>query len=345
MLTERQLEIVLSVVYEYISTGEPVGSRTISKKYIKGCSAATVRNEMADLEDMGYLFQPHTSAGRIPTPSSYRIYVNSIMHRRRMAPPGLESWVRTVKRQRNSVEAALSKVSRLLGQVTSYIGVAAITVVDEQKLQKVDFVRLEDGSVLFLVVLEGGVIRHRRIALGGDLDQKELDELSLTVNRAASGKSWSKVRDALYGYISAQLEEYWGACRSALERLDSMLTQESYHMSTGGMSQIFNVPDFADLGRLQALLALVEEESELVGMIKACSTDEGVRVTIGSENALEPMRDCSVVMASANSGSSRSVVGLIGPMRMNYEHSIAVLEAVLDGLGDDDFDIDDMEEE
>ncbi len=336
MLTERQLEIVLSVVYEYITTGEPVGSRTISKRYIKGCSAATVRNEMSDLEEMGYLYQPHTSAGRIPTPSSYRIYVNSIMHRSRSAPPGLEDWVRTVLRERNGVEAVLSQVSRLLGQVTSYLGVAAVTAVDDLELCKVDIVRMGERSVLLLVVLDGGMIRHRQLTLTQDIPQTVLDDLAATINGVASGKPWSRVRNALAGYISAQLEEYWDLCRSTLDRLDSMLSHEKYHMSTGGMSQMFNVPDFADLGRLQTLLALVEEESALVGVIKDCSVDHGVKVTIGTENAIPSMRDCSVVMASSSVGTKKSVVGLIGPIRMNYEHSIAVLEAVLDGLKDEE---------
>lgn len=336
MLTERQLEIVLSVVYEYITLGEPVGSRTISKRYIKGCSPATVRNEMSDLEEMGYLYQPHASAGRIPTPRAYRIYVNSIMHRSRSAPPGLQDWVRTVLRERRGVEEMLSQISRLLGQVTSYLGVAAVAAPDDPGLCKVDIVRLGEGTVLLLVVLEGGVIRNRQLSLDRDIPQSVLDDLALTINTVAAGKPWSSVKSALADYISAQLEEYWEVCRSTLERLDSMLTQKKYHMSTGGMSQMFNVPDFADLGRLQTLLALVEEESALVGVIRDCSLDQGVKVTIGTENPIPSMRDCSVVMASSSVGTRKAVVGLIGPTRMNYEHSIAVLEAVLDGLNDEE---------
>ena len=344
MLTERQLEIVLSVVYEYITTGEPVGSRTISKKYVKGSSAATVRNEMSDLEEMGYFYQPHTSAGRLPTPSAYRVYVNSILHRSRSAPPGLKSWVRSVRRQRSGVEVVLSQVSRLLGQVTSYLGVAAVTTVDDLALCKVDLVRTGERSVLLLVVLDGGIVRNRQIALGQDVDQEALDDLARAVNGMASGKPWNRVRDALAEYVSGRLEEYWDLCRATLDRLDSMISSETYHMSTGGMSQMFNVPDFADMGRLQTLLALVEEESTLVGMIKDCSAEQGVKVTIGSENVIPSMKDCSVVMASSNVGARRSIVGLIGPVRMNYEHSISVLEAVLDGLnGDDGYD--DIEED
>ncbi|PIE55575.1 MAG: heat-inducible transcription repressor HrcA [Dethiosulfovibrio peptidovorans] len=338
MLTERQLEIVLSVVYDYISTGEPVGSRTVSKKYIKGCSAATVRNEMADLDEMGYFFQPHTSAGRIPTPLAYRVYVNSIMHRQRAAPPGLELWVRTVRSQRADVESTLSQISRLLGKVTSYLGVAAVTTTDVQRLQKVDLVRLEDGSILVLVVLENGAIRHRRIVLDGELPQGVLDDLAATVNNGASGKSWSQVKEALYGYISVQLEEYWGLCRAAIDRLDAMLAQETCHLSTGRVSQIFNVPDFADIGRIQTLLALVEDEPTLAGMIRERAEDDGVTVTIGTENPHPSMKDCSVVVASASQGYRRSVVGLIGPVRMDYERSISVLEAVLGGLYGDEND-------
>lgn len=336
MLTERQLEIVLSVVYEYITFGEPVGSRTISKRYIKGSSPATVRNEMSDLEEMGYLYQPHTSAGRIPTPRAYRIYVNSIMHRSRKAPPGLHDWVKTVLRERRGVEEVLSQISKLLGQVTSYLGVAAVTSSDDLGLCKVDIVPMTEGSVLLLVVLDGGVIRHRQISLNRPIPQSALDDLARAINSVAAGKPWSKVKGALAEYISAQLEEYWEICQSTLDRLDSMLTKEKYHMCTGGMSRMFNVPDLVDIGRLQTLLALVEEESALAGVIEDCSLDQGVKVTIGTENPIPSMRDCSVVMASSSIGPRKAVVGLIGPTRMNYERSIAVLEAVLDGLNDEE---------
>ncbi|MBN1333457.1 MAG: heat-inducible transcription repressor HrcA [Synergistales bacterium] len=332
MLTERQLEIVLSVVYEYIETGEPSGSRTISKKYLRGCSPATVRNEMADLEEMGYLYQPHTSAGRIPTPKAYRLYVDSIMQRKRLPHPVFRDWLSEMRSQRQDLETVMSYTSHLLGRMTSYIGVAAIANLEEVILQRVDFLRLGGETVLMVMILDGGIIHSRTVNISADVHQDLLDDLARTINSIASGKVWGKTKDILYTFLLKELEKLFNACRDAIAQMDMILSSSNYRLFTGGASHILSLPDFQDIGKLKAILSILEEEQVLVDLVERCSLEDGVRVTIGDENNSTGMNNCSIVTVSKRARGQKAVLGLIGPMRMDYERSISLLETLLKGL-------------
>ncbi len=334
MLSERHLEVVLAVVYEYIKTGEPIGSRTIARKFLRDRSAATIRNEMADLEEMEYLYQPHTSAGRIPTPKAYRVYVDAILRRQRTFPPGSEGWVRELRDKRKDVEEALGYATRLLGRITSYIGVGALGPSTETVLQRVEFLRMGHSTVLILLVLKGGLIHHRTVTLPCDMTQEALDELSRRVSMIALDRSWGEVRGVLQSYVEDALERYADSCRSALLEMDSILSEKPFQFFTGGAHNVLGLPDFNDLGRLQTIMALLEEEDSIGRLVRDCSAEKGLCVTIGDENPVFQMRDCSIVMASMVTGGRKAVVGLIGPVRMDYERSISVLEGVLETLAE-----------
>ena len=334
MLSERHLEVVLAVVYEYIKTGEPIGSRTIARKFLKDRSAATIRNEMADLEEMEYLYQPHTSAGRMPTPKAYRVYVDAILRRQRTFPSESEGWIRELREKRKDVEEALGYATRLLGKITSYIGVGALGPATETVLQRVEFLRMGHSTVLILLVLKGGLIHHRTVTLPCDMTQEALDELSRRVSMIALGRSWGEIRGALQSYVEEALERYADNCRSALLEMDNILSEKPFQFFTGGAHNVLGLPDFNDLGRLQTIMALLEEEDSIGRLVRGCSAEKGLCVTIGDENPVLQMRDCSIVMASTVTGGRKAVVGLIGPVRMDYERSISVLEGVLDTLAE-----------
>ena len=170
LLTERQLEVVLSVVYEYIRSGESVGSRTVSKRYLTGHSSATIRNEMSDLEEMGFLKQTHTSSGRIPTTLGYRLYVDSVLQRVDSSRHNKE-WIKSLGEHQRGLEGALESASDILSRVSNYVGVAAVTPLDKVRFQRVDFVRLGEKNVLLLVVLQGGLVHQKVISLPWDMTQ------------------------------------------------------------------------------------------------------------------------------------------------------------------------------
>jgi heat-inducible transcriptional repressor len=333
MLTERQLEVLLSVVYEFIESGEQVGSRTLSKRYLTGRSAATIRNEMADLEEMGYLMQPHASSGRVPTTRAYRLFVDSVLQRRKTKEQGNLEWVENLKAHRNGVAGALASASELLTQLSSYVGVAAVTQIKQARLSKIDFIRVDTSNVLLLVVLDGGIVHHKVIAMPYDLSQDSLEDLARRINTMA-GHEWGEVRAILQNYIMQELGRYADSCRKALDDLDRLLAGERTTLFTGSLVNLFNVPDFQDIGRFRALFSILEQEDGLVDLLRKCDTTDGIGVMIGEENSLPEMENCAVVLSSSSAEGQRTMLGVIGPKRMNYEKVITALDRVLQDLVD-----------
>lgn len=333
MLTERQLEVLLSVVYEFIESGEHVGSRTVSKRYLTGRSAATIRNEMADLEEMGYLMQPHTSSGRVPTTRAYRLFVDTVLQRRRGSEQGQTEWVEHLRAHRNGLEGALTSASELLSQLSSYVGVAAVTQLRQARLNKIDFIRVDTSNVLLLVVLEGGLVHHKMIPMPYDLSQDALEDLARRINMM-SGHEWGEVRIVLQNYIMQELGKYADSCRNALGELDKILAGDHTTVFTGSLGNLFNVPDFQDIGKFRALFSVLEQEDGLVELLRKCSTSSGIKVIIGEEHDVPEMENCSVVLSSSISEGQQTVLGVIGPKRMNYEKVISVLDKVLHNLTD-----------
>lgn len=331
MLTERQLDVLLSVVHEFIDSGENVGSRTLSKRYLTGHSAATIRNEMADLEEMGYLMQPHTSSGRIPTTMAYRLYVDTVLLRRKANEPCNSSWIECLKAHRSGLKGALATASELLGQLSSYVGMAVVTQLRKARLKKVDFVRVDSTKVLLLVILDGGVVHHKMITMPCDLSQDSLEDLARRINMMA-GYEWGEVRGALQVYIMQELARYADSCRNALDELDLMLAGDHTAIFTGSLCNLFNLPDFQDIGRFRALFSILEQESGLADLLLNCSDENGMKVIIGDEGNVPELQNCSLVLSSSSTGGERTVLGVMGPKRMNYEKVISVLDGVLQKL-------------
>jgi heat-inducible transcriptional repressor len=333
MLTERQLGIVLAVVYEYIKTGEPAGSRTITKKYIKGLSPATIRNEMADLEEMGYFYQPHTSSGRLPTAKSYRVYVDSVTSRERMRPRESDEWQQEIATRRSGIEDLLSYVTHMLSRLTNYVGVAAVSGLNDTEIQHIDLMSLGGAHILALIVLKGGLVHHSQFALPCDVEPSIIEDLTRRINTVAAGRAWSEVRDVLYDFVLSGLEDVEEACKMAIRELDNFLTMQNYRFFSSGAQYILNLPHFQTLGRLQAVLSLLEQEKPLSRMIDRCRRSASLNVSIGEENEAEGMEENAMILIPAQARQQKAVLGLIGPLRMDYERSINILEAMVDALG------------
>jgi heat-inducible transcriptional repressor len=331
MLTERQLEVLLSVVHEFIESGEHVGSRTLSRRYLTGRSAATIRNEMADLEEMGYLMQPHASAGRVPTTRAYRLFVDTVLQRRAHRDRDRGEWLEHLKAHRNGLEGALTNASELLTQLSNYVGVAAFTQLEQARLSKIDFIRVDTSHVLLLLVLEGGIVHHRIIKMPYDLPQESLEDLTRRTN-ALAGHAWDEVREQLHNYIAQELGRYAESCRKALDELDRILAAERTTLFTGSLSNLFSVPDFQNIARFRALFSILEQERELVELLRKYGRTEGIGVIIGEEHDVPELENCSVVFSSSATEGQRTTLGIIGPKRMNYEKVIAVLDRVLHDL-------------
>ena len=329
MLTERQLEVVLSVVYEYIRSGESVGSRTVSRRYLTGHSSATIRNEMSDLEEMGFLKQTHTSSGRVPTTQGYRLYVDSVLQRLD-SKSHFEKWTKSLGEHQGGIDGALESASGILSKVSDYVGVAAVTPLDIVKFQRVDFVRMGEQSVLLLVVLQGGLVHQKMIALPWNISQDYLDELAHRLNFFA-GCPWSEIKNSVGDYIADELRDYRDSCEKAIKELEKIMLSPSMKVFTGSMSHMLKLPDFQDLGRIQALYSFLEQEESMADLVNSCSKD-GMNILIGEENDSPAMKRSSLVAASMVADGQRAVIGVIGPERMNYEKVIDAIDRVLQGL-------------
>lgn len=334
MLTERQLGIVLAVVYEYIKTGEPAGSRTITKKYIKGLSPATIRNEMSDLEDMEYFYQPHPSSGRLPTAKAYRLYVDSIMQRARLRPPETAAWEKELNNNRKGIESLLSHVTQMLGRLTNCVGVAAVSTLDETEIQRIDFVPLGNTAILLLIVLKGGIVYHGQFSLPFEMTPSAIDDFARRINTIAAGRSWAVVRGVLQEYVRSGLEEMADTCNTAIKEMDNIMTSKNYRFFSSGAQQILNLPDFQEISRIQAVLSLLEEEKPLAGMVECCKLENSMKVSIGSNEMGDELKENSLIVIPARAYGQQTVIGLIGPLRMDYERSISVLEGVVAAMED-----------
>lgn len=334
MLTERQLEVLLSVVYEFIESGEHVGSRTLSKRYLTGRSPATIRNEMADLEEMGYLMQPHTSAGRVPTTMAYRLFVDTVLQRRRANDAARARWVDSLKAHRNGVAGALGHATDMLTELSNYMGVAAVTRLRKARLVKVDFIPVDSSHLLLLVVLEGGIVHDKIINMPCELNREVLEDLARRIN-TMSGYEWSEVRSILKDHISSELGRYADMCRSAIEEMDVILAGEGTTLYTGSPMNLLAVPDFQDIGRFRALFSILEQEEALVDLLRRHAGSDGIGVIIGEEHDVPELENCSVVMSTSTNDGERTMLGVIGPKRMNYEKMIAILDRVLSDITED----------
>lgn len=326
MLTERQLEVMLSVVYEYIRSGESVGSRTVSRRYLTGHSSATIRNEMSDLEEMGFLKQPHTSSGRVPTTLGYRLYVDSVLQRVDSSKYS-KDWIKGLGEHHKGIEDALESASEILSRVSNYVGVAAVTPLDKVKFQRVDFVRLGERKVLLLVVLQGGLVHQKVTSLPWDMTQENLDDLSRKIN-AFAGCEWTEIKKSLKAYIMEELQDYKSACAAALRELEGIMVSPSIKAFTGSMSHMLNLPDFQDLSRIQALYEFLEQEEGMAELVKSCSK-EGINVVIGEENESPAMKRSALVAASTVCNGQMTMIGVVGPERMDYEKVITMIDRVL----------------
>ncbi|MBQ9419674.1 MAG: heat-inducible transcription repressor HrcA [Synergistaceae bacterium] len=330
-MTERQLSIILAVVYEYIKTGEPAGSRTIVKKYIKGLSPATIRNEMSDLEELGYFYQPHTSSGRLPTARAYRVYVDSVTARARN-----NSHKADIKREilgsRSGIEELLNQVTHLMARLTNCVAVAAMPTLDDAEIKRIDLMLMGGNNILALIVLKGGLVHHSQFNLPYDIDADTLEELTRRINTVASGHSWNEVRDALYEYVLGGLEDAETSCRNAIAALDRFLVEQNYKFFSSGARQILGLPHFQAISRLQAVLNILEQEKPLAHMIEKCRKSSDLKISLGEENETEGMEDNAMILIPARPRQQKAILGLIGPLRMDYEKSISVLESVAEAL-------------
>ena len=330
-LTDRKKRILKAIIKTYMATGEPVGSRTISKDADLNVSSATIRNEMSDLTDLGYIVQPHTSAGRIPSDKGYRLYVDELM---REKEDEIEEIRNLMIEKTDKMEKVLKKVAKVLASNTNYATMVSVPQYSGSKLKFIQLSRVNELQLVAVVVCEGNVIRNQIINLNEEMDDETILKLNLLLNTNLNGLP---IQDINLGMI-ARLKEQAGIHSGLVARvLDAVaatiqVDEDDMEIYTSGATNFFKYPELSDKTKATELISAFEEKQELVDLVKdrmADGENTGVQVYIGDELPIATMKDCSVVTATYELGDGmHGTIGIVGPKRMDYENVVNSLKTL-----------------
>ena len=327
-LTERKLNILKAIVKDYIETAEAVGSRTISKKYNLGVSAATIRNEMADLEELGYLIQPHTSSGRVPSEKGYKLYVDSLMNGSELNDIEKHLIEETIQNNMNYMKDMIHETSKLISKLTNYTTIAVTKNVSNQSnIKHIQLVGLDTKTIVLVIVTDKGDIKNTNLMANMTIDQSKLNIISDNLTKKLSGKSITEIDEDFLNYIKYEISESSLFIDELVDALNFHIEENNTSMSLSGTTNIFNYPEFSDVLRAKTFLNMLEEKENISNMLKSKGIQkENLNIIIGSDNECEVAKDCSIITATYN--IDKDVVGkisLIGPTRMDYAKVYSIL--------------------
>ena len=334
-LDDRKWTILKAIVKTYLETGEPVGSRTISKYADLNLSSATIRNEMSDLEEMGYILQPHTSAGRIPSDAGYRLYVDHMMEEKDREVTEMKELM--IHRQ-DKMELLLKQMVKVLAANTNYAAMISGPQYHRTKLKFIQLSIVNDTQILATVVAEGNVVKNKLLEIRHGLDQKMVLEMNILLNSALNGLTIEEINLATI----AKLKEKAGIHSELVNRvLDAVAESiESSHdeleIYTSGTTNIFKYPELSSSEKASELISTFEDKKELADIISQDGADQtGIQVCIGGESPVGAMQDCSVVTATYELEEGMyGKIGVVGPKRMDYEKVVSALKTLMAQLDD-----------
>ena len=333
-LDERKTKILQAIIRNYLETGEPVGSRTISKDTDLNLSSATIRNEMADLEEMGYILQPHTSAGRIPSDKGYRFYVDTMMAEKEREVVEMKDML--VERQ-DKMETLLKQVAKVLAQNTQYATMISAPSTHRNKVKFVQLSRVDAAHILAVIVVEGNVIKNNILSVDQELDDETLLKLNILLNTHLNGLSIDEINLGMISDMKQQAGIHSFLVSSVIDAVaEAIRAEEDLEIYTSGTNNIFRYPELADQERASELINTFEEKKQLGNLVMDTLADEentGIQVYIGNETPVKSMKDCSVVTATYEIGQGlQGTVGIIGPKRMDYENVMSALKTMMEQL-------------
>lgn len=333
-LPTRNQEILRATILCYIRTATPVGSRTLTKNTELGLSPATIRNVMADLEELGYLAQPHTSAGRVPTEKAYRFYVDDLMS---AGPNELGDTVGLTVRltPTEDLRDTLQEASKLLSLLSHYTGVVVTPKPVTLRLKQVEFFRLGGGQVLAVFLTVDGLVQHKRIEMDSDPSPQQLRRIADELNTRFSGQEMSAVRATLLEEMREHKRDYDRLMERVLAAAQGAMVVQTGEVYVEGTENILGMPEFSDVERMKALFKTFEEKYMMTTLVEKSLVADGVGVYIGSENAALGVSDLSLVVANYRCGEQTfGTLGVLGPMRMEYERVIPLVSRVAALLGE-----------
>ena len=336
-LNERKQKILEAIIRNYMETGEPVGSRTVSKYTDLNLSSATIRNEMSDLEEMGYILQPHTSAGRIPSDKAYRLYVDTILQRK---DEEVSEMKELMVEKADKIDLLLQQVAKLLAQNTNYTSMVTKPKYQHKRIKFIQLNQMSERQLLVIVVLDNNHVSNKFINLMTDADENVIAQMNFLMNTALTGLDFTEINMAIMQQIKEKAGEYGELASSILDCISEVMTEEDdSEIYTSGATNILKYPELSDKEKMTGLLSTFEEKQ----MLSAWANDEppeddkehGIQVYLGEESPVESMKDCSVVTATYRIKEGvYGKIGIVGPKRMDYEKVVGTLENCMQQLDD-----------
>lgn len=334
ILDDRAREILQWTISTFVSTGKPVGSRTIARRSHEHLSAATIRNIMADLEEMGYLRQPHSSAGRIPTDKAYRLYVDSMLEKREITPRERQL-IDTSLKSEDSPDLLMARTSQVLSSVSQNLGIVVSPPISQVALQHIHFIKLSENRLLVVLVSRSGIVQNRVIHPMEEYSQLELDQAARYIVENFKEKTLSEIKVELSRLIGEERARYDQFVRRVILLSNQAFAGGSDETESGiyldGASNLIRNPEFSDITRMRVLFDAIEQRSRLAHLIAECikGDTQEVRITIGAENALAGIEDCTLIASRyVVDEKTMGSLGILGPTRMEYARAISLVEYV-----------------
>ena len=332
-LDERKQKILHAIIQNYLETGEPVGSRTISKYADLGLSSATIRNEMSDLEEMGYIIQPHTSAGRIPSDMGYRFYVDQLMKEKEQEVTEMKELM--IQRQ-DKMELVLKQMAKVLAANTNYATMITSPQYHRTKLKFIQLSVISEDQLLAVVVAEGNVVKNKVIPISHGLDNETILKLNILLNTSLNGLTMEEINLSTIAKLKEQAGIHSEVINSVLDAVaEAIQMDDDLEVYTSGTTNIFKYPELADSTKASALISAFEDKQQLASLMEDMKDgeDTGIQVYIGNETPGQTMKDCSVVTTTYELGEGmRGTIGIVGPKRMDYEKVVDNLKTLTNQL-------------
>ena len=338
-LDDRKTKILNAIIKNYMETGEPVGSRTISKYTDLNLSSATIRNEMADLEELGYIVQPHTSAGRIPSDKGYRFYVDHLMEEKNQEVSDMKEFV---IEHTEKMEQILQKVAKILATNTNYATMVSAPSYHKNKVKFIQLSNVQDDQILAVIVTEGNIVKNKMVSVSEPIDNETMLKLNILLNSNLNGLALQDINLATITKLKEQAGIHSDIISNVLDTIaETMGADDDIRIYTSGATNFFKYPELSDSEKASELISTFEEKQQLASLVTENLLDEentGIQVYIGNESPIQTMKDCSVVTATYELGEGvRGTIGIVGPKRMDYEKvmdNLKTLKNSLDGILD-----------
>lgn len=335
-LDERKMKILQAIIRNYLETGEPVGSRTISKYTDLNLSSATIRNEMADLEELGYIVQPHTSAGRIPSDKGYRLYVDKMMEDKERE---IDEMKEMLLEKEDKMEHLLKQVAKVLAVNTNYATMITAPQIHHNKLKFIQLSRVDAKQLLAVIVVEGNVIKNTMLSIEEEMDEETLLKLNILLNTHLNGLTLEEINLGMISAMKQQAGIHSDIVSNVIDAVaEAIKVDEDLEIYTSGTNNILKYPELADKQKASDLINTFEEKKMLTELVQDSlegESETGIQVYIGDETPVQSMKDCSVVTATYELEEGvKGTIGIIGPKRMDYDKVVGTLKTLMHQLDD-----------